>query len=76
MTSTHKNTTIWKRAETGDWAQDNKLGRSFATSLIERMQVLDNPTMLSHHVKAMQAEGKYGGFEVGFFQEIAERLTA
>ncbi|WP_458393494.1 hypothetical protein [Rhizobium brockwellii] len=65
---------LWTPAETGDWATDNATGRAYALELIGVMKANEAPILLGHVAKAIGARGKHGGVEVGFFQQIAEKL--
>lgn len=56
------------------WAKQNQTGRAMAGELLDRMIEKDCPPLLGWALKDMVAKGEFGGIEVGFAQEIAERL--
>lgn len=65
---------LWTPTETGDWAADTATGRTYARELISVMKANEATILLGHVAKAIGARGKHGGVEVGFFQQIAEKL--
>jgi hypothetical protein len=65
---------LWAPTETGDWATDTATGRTYASELISVMRDNEAPMLLGHVGKAISVRGKHGGVEVGFFQQIAEKL--
>lgn len=65
---------LWAPTETGEWATDTAAGRTYAAELIDVMRTNEAPMLLGHVAKAIVARGKHGGVEVGFFQQIAEKL--
>lgn len=65
---------LWAPTETGDWASDTATGRAYALELLDLMTTNEAPMLLGHVAKGITARGKHGGVEVGFFQQIAEKL--
>ena len=66
-------TDYWARpAETGDWAQDNWTGRSYANALVGACNDGQLGMVLSHVASAITEKGQYGGIEVGFFNRLGE----
>ena len=63
---------VWEAKETGDWGEDNLLGRRMARQCIQTMREQEAPLLLGAVVREVVAKGRYGGIEIGFFQEIAE----
>jgi len=61
---------MWSVAPTGDWSEDNVAGAAHADALIALMSRTENPTILSHVVKAI-AGREWSGLEVGFFHRLA-----
>jgi hypothetical protein len=61
---------MWNVAPTGDWSADNVAGAAHADDLIGLMSRTENPTILSHVVKAIGGR-EWTGLEVGFFHRLA-----
>jgi len=70
-------TNCWNVKSTGNWAADNKIGRSHGEACIAYMNSNDNPALLFAVVEAMhRSSAPFSGIECGFFQAIAERVTS
>jgi hypothetical protein len=59
-------------AETGNWGEDNRIGRSYADALVAECEAGELGMMLSHVAQAITVKGRYGGIEVGFFNRLGE----
>lgn len=62
--------TFWSVEETGDWSEDNAIGREYGRQVVDTMQALDAPILLGRVIESMVERGKYGGIEVGFLAYI------
>lgn len=56
------------------WKTQNADGRAKAVELIDRIVTEECPPLLGWALREMIAKGEFGGVEVGFAQELAERL--
>lgn len=65
---------FWKVSTTGDWGQDNTIGRSYAKKLVEFMRSEHEPFLLGYVVRDMIKKGHFGGIETGFCSHLATRL--
>ncbi len=65
---------FWHVRSTGDYGQDNTLGRQFARAAIRHMQDHHDLTLLSSVMADIVRRGKVTGIEVGFADEIASHL--
>ena len=63
----------WAVEGSGEWGADNATGRGHADALIADMKATDFPGTLAHVVHAMIDRGTFGGVEVGFLNQIAQR---
>ena len=64
---------LWTPVITGDWSRDCATGRAAAAELTRVMATLESPFMLGYVLRRMVEKGVWGGCEVGFAHEIAER---
>lgn len=64
----------WAPERTDSYATDCRNGRSYASELIDYIAYAEAAPFLGHVCAAIAASGVHGGVEVGFFQELAERL--
>ena len=62
---------MWSVEETGDWAQDNEIGKAAAIECLRYMRQQQAPNILALVMEAMIAQGRSGGVEVGFMTRIA-----
>lgn len=58
-----------------DWSAENARGRAHADEIISRMRADDNPTLLGRVCQSFIEKGQYEGFEVGFFQRVADAVV-
>lgn len=59
--------------ETGNWGQDNQVGRRYADEFITKCKSAEAlPTVFPFIVEAIMKKGRCGGIEVGFFNRIGE----
>lgn len=69
-----KDEDLWPLRPTGNWAEDNRVGREAAELLMTRINETQNTSILGHTAKAMGRLGGYNGTHVGFFNRVSERL--
>ena len=74
--SPNRSLDFWHVRSTGDYGQDNALGRQFARAAIRHMQDHHDLTLLSSVIADMVRRGKVTGIEVGFADEIASHLMS
>ena len=65
---------VWKLDLTGDWSEDNRIGRENAARFIKFMRRRRAVSHLGGLVHKLVRMGRYGGAEIGFFHALAERL--
>lgn len=67
-----KITDYWApQPQTGDWADDNQIGREYADELVG-CPTDEIPLLLNYAIEQMVRKGRYEGIEVGFVNRIAE----
>jgi len=66
-----KGVDFWAVTPTGDWSQDNRLGREHAEACAVYMRETHNAGVLGGVVRSMIVAGRYEGVEVGFMTRIA-----
>ena len=65
----------WQEGATGDWSQDNALGRERANALRANIQMTGNHPALGRLIKMISEHGHFGGIEAGFFQRVSELMV-
>jgi hypothetical protein len=63
-------TSMWTVITTGDYAEDNALGRNYANDTMSYIVATDSCGVLYQIAKA-QSRHKMGGIEIGFWTQIA-----
>ncbi len=70
-----KSLSSWREGASGDWAEDNKLGRVRADELRANIKMTNNYPLLLRLTQMVAENGYFGGVEAGFFQRISELIA-
>ncbi len=68
-------TSLWSILESGDYAKDCQSGREAARELMNYVAFQGMPNLMPSVASAIAKNGRWGGLEIGFFQEIGETFT-
>jgi hypothetical protein len=68
-----KEKNFWAVTASGNWADDNRIGRQYAQYLVDYMQANSAPNTLGSVVRSMAGITQFTGIEAGFLTALGER---
>jgi len=66
---------FWSIDPSGDYEADCRQGRAAALELSRFVFFGEVPTILGSVARAIVQKGRFGGLEIGFFQQISEGMV-